>query len=88
MNANSNTAPRRGRRPLPAHLRHFGDLLRRVCPGLPQFLRIQQQRESGVACGLQNIQKIKDGESLGGKAKAEEDFNDGYQSDAGDDFLA
>ena len=28
----------------------------------------------GIACGLNNLQKIKDGESLGGKARAEDDF--------------
>lgn len=49
------------------------------------FYSFNSNGNKGVACGLQNIQKIKDGESLGGKAKAEDDFNDGYQSD--DDFL-
>ena len=28
----------------------------------------------GIACGLNNLQKIKDGDSLGGKARAEDDF--------------
>ena len=28
----------------------------------------------GIACGLNNLQKIKDGESLGGKSRAEDDF--------------
>lgn len=28
----------------------------------------------GVACGLQNLQKLKDGEPLGGRARAEDDF--------------
>ena len=37
----------------------------------------------GIACGLNNLQKIKDGESLGGKARAEDDF---ATSDE-DDFL-
>jgi len=30
----------------------------------------------GVACGLQNVMKVKDGEQLGGKSKAEDDFAD------------
>jgi len=51
------------------------------------FYAFNSNGNKGIACGLQNIQKIKDGESLGGKAKAEDDFNDGYQSDADDDFL-
>ena len=37
----------------------------------------------GIACGLNNLQKIKDGESLGGKSRAEDDF---ATSDE-DDFL-
>ncbi len=28
----------------------------------------------GIACGLQNLQKLKDGEPLGGRSKAEDDF--------------
>lgn len=28
----------------------------------------------GIACGLNNLQKIKDGEPLGGKSRAEDDF--------------
>ena len=38
----------------------------------------------GIACGLNNLQKIKDGEPLGGKSRAEDDF----ATDADDDFLA
>ena len=37
----------------------------------------------GIACGLNNLQKIRDGEPLGGKASAASDFN----TDAEDDFL-
>lgn len=36
----------------------------------------------GIACGLNNLQKIKDGEPLGGKSRAEDDFDD-----EDDDFL-
>jgi hypothetical protein len=32
--------------------------------------------KKGVACGLQNVMKVKDGEQLGGKSKAEDDFAD------------
>jgi len=38
----------------------------------------------GIACGLNNLQKISDGEPLGGKSRAEDDF--GIDSD--DDFLS
>lgn len=37
----------------------------------------------GIACGLNNLQKIRDGEPLGGKSRAEDDF----ASDEEDDFL-
>lgn len=38
----------------------------------------------GIACGLNNLQKIKDGEPLGGKSRAEDDFS----TEEDDDFLA
>ena len=38
----------------------------------------------GIACGLNNLQKLRDGEPLGGKASAEADF----ATDDDDDFLS
>ncbi len=38
----------------------------------------------GIACGLNNLQKIRDGEPLGGKSRAADDF----ATDADEDFLA
>lgn len=38
----------------------------------------------GIACGLNNLQKIKDGEPLGGKSRAEDDF----ATDEDDAFLS
>ena len=38
----------------------------------------------GIACGLNNLQKIRDGEPLGGKSRAEDDFN----TEDDDDFLS
>ena len=38
----------------------------------------------GIACSLNNLQKIADGEHLGGKASAEEDF----ATEEDDDFLS
>ena len=40
----------------------------------------------GIACGLNNLQKIRDGEPLGGRASAESDFSDFDDED--DDFLS
>lgn len=37
----------------------------------------------GIACGFNNLQKIRDGEPLGGKSRAEDDF----ATDDDDDFL-
>ena len=37
----------------------------------------------GIACGLNNLQKISDGEPLGGRSRAEDDFD----TDDEDDFL-
>jgi hypothetical protein len=38
----------------------------------------------GIAAGLGNIQKLKDGESLGGRSNAEDDF----QTEEEEDFLS
>lgn len=40
------------------------------------FYAFNSNGNKGIACGLNNLQKIKDGEPLGGKAKAEDDFAD------------
>lgn len=40
----------------------------------------------GVGAGLNNVQKLSDGESLGGKSRAEDDF-DAIEDDEDDDFL-
>lgn len=46
------------------------------------FYAFNSNRNKGIACGLNNLQKIRDGESLGGKSRAEDDF-----ADLDDDFL-
>lgn len=38
------------------------------------FYAFNANGNKGIACGLNNLQKIKDGEPLGGKASAESDF--------------
>jgi len=87
LNANSNTAPGvvdANREPIYDTSEIYSGVYARVSLS---FYAFNSNGNKGVACGLQNIQKIKDGESLGGKAKAEDDFNDGYQTDADEDFL-
>lgn len=41
---------------------------------------------NGVACGLNNVQKVADGEPLTGQSRAEDDFGDDYTGDL-DDIL-
>ena len=47
------------------------------------FYAFNSSGNKGIACGLNNLQKIRDGEPLGGKASAEEDF----AADDDEDFL-
>lgn len=48
------------------------------------FYAFNSSGNKGIACGLNNLQKIRDGEPLGGKASAESDFD----TDDEDDFLS
>lgn len=41
----------------------------------------------GIACGLGNIQKVADGDPLGGRSRAEDDFT-AFDDDDDDDFLS
>lgn len=50
------------------------------------FYAFNSKGNKGIACGLNNIMKTDDGEPLGGKAKAEDDFADLITDDE-DDFL-
>ena len=47
------------------------------------FYAFNSNGNKGIACGLNNLQKIRDGEPLGGKSRAEDDF----ATDVDDDFL-
>lgn len=40
------------------------------------FYAFNSNGNKGIACGLNNLQKIRDGEPLGGKSRAEDDFAD------------
>lgn len=48
------------------------------------FYAFNSNGNKGIACGLNNLQKIKDGEALGGKSRAEDDF----ATKEDEDFLA
>ena len=48
------------------------------------FYAFNSSGNKGIACSLNNLQKIRDGEPLGGKASAESDF----AADFTDDFLS
>ena len=50
------------------------------------FYAFNSSGNKGIACGLNNLQKIRDGEPLGSKASAESDFAD-FTTDNDDDFL-
>jgi len=51
------------------------------------FYPFSASGNKGIACGLQNLQKLADGEPLGGRSLAEEDF-DVLPNDEEDDLLA
>ena len=51
------------------------------------FYAFNSNGNRGVACGLNNLQKIRDGEPLGGRASAESDFSD-FDDEDDDDFLS
>src|SRR5574344_2995502 len=48
------------------------------------FYAFNSNGNRGIACGLNNLQKLRDGEPLGGRASAESDF----ATDDDEDFLA
>lgn len=48
------------------------------------FYAFNSNGNKGIACGLNNLQKIRDGEPLGGRTRAEDDFD----TDDDDDFLS
>jgi hypothetical protein len=48
------------------------------------FYAFNTNGNKGIACSLNNLQKIRDGEPLGGKSNAEDDF----ATEDDDDFLS
>lgn len=84
VNANSTTAPGivdADRNPILVRSEVYSGVYGRASIN---FYAFNSNGNRGIACGLNNLQKIRDGEPLGGKASAESDFD----TDDDDDFLA
>mgnify|MGYP001020452750 CR=1 FL=1 len=84
VNANSNTAPQivdKAVRPILDRDEVYSGCYGRVSLN---FYAFNSNGNRGVACGLGNIQKIKDGEPLGSRTLAKDEFS----SVDDDDFLA
>ena len=84
VNANSPTAPQivdRAVQPILDRNEVYSGCYARVSIN---FYAFNSNGNKGVACGLGNIQKVRDGEPLGGKTSAADDFS----TDLDDDFLS
>lgn len=51
------------------------------------FYLFDKNGNRGIACGLNNLQKIKDGDYLGGRVKAEIDFADDFDTTDDEDLF-
>lgn len=83
INANSSAAPGivdADRQPILDRSEVYSGVYGRASISLYAF---NSNGNRGIACGLNNLQKIKDGEPLGGKSRAEDDF----ATEEEDDFL-
>lgn len=84
VNANSNSAPEivdKALNPIMSRSEVYSGVYARVSVN---FYAFNSNGNRGIACGLGNIQKVRDGETLGGKTSAADDFSSEYDSD---DFL-
>jgi len=84
VNANSNTAPEivdKELNPIMSRSEVYSGVYARVSIN---FYAFNSNGNRGIACGLGNIQKIRDGEPLGSKTSAADDFVTDYD---GDEFL-
>ena len=83
INANSATAPGivdAARNPIIEHSEVYSGVYGRASIN---FYAFNSNGNRGIACGLNNLQKVSDGEPLGGKTRAEDDF-----ADEDEDFLS
>lgn len=81
VNANSSTAPGivdADRQPIIDTSEVYSGVYGRASIN---FYAFNSNGNKGIACGLNNLQKIRDGESLGGKSRAEDDFADEDEED-------
>ena len=81
VNANSSTAPGivdADRQPIIDHSEVYSGVYGRASIN---FYAFNSNGNKGIACGLNNLQKIRDGEPLGGKSRAEDDFADEDEED-------
>ena len=84
VNANSGTAPGivdADRNPIIDRSEVYSGVYGRASIN---FYAFNSNGNKGIACGLNNLQKIRDGEPLGGKSRAEDDF----ATEDDDDFLS
>lgn len=84
VNANSGTAPGivdADRNPIIDRSEVYSGVYGRASIN---FYAFNSNGNKGIACGLNNLQKIRDGEPLGGKSRAEDDFG----TEDEDDFLS
>lgn len=86
VNANSDTAPGivdADRNPILDRSEVYSGVYGRASIN---FYAFNSSGNRGIACGLNNLQKVRDGEPLGSKSRAEDDFDDGFELDEEDDF--
>lgn len=86
VNANSATAPgivdnQQEPQPITVRSEIYSGVYARASVN---FYAFNSNGNKGIACGLNNIQKLRDGEPLGGKSRAEDDF----ATSDDDDFLS
>lgn len=84
INANSATAPGvvdLDRNPILSRSEVYSGVYGRASIN---FYAFNSNGNKGIACGLNNLQKVRDGEPLGGKASAESDF----ATEDDEDFLS
>jgi hypothetical protein len=86
INANSGTAPgivdnQQEPQPITVRSEIYSGVYARASVN---FYAFNSNGNKGIACGLNNIQKLRDGDPLGGKSRAEDDF----ATTDDDDFLS
>ena len=85
VNANSTSAPQivdRSVQPILDRNEVYSGCYARVSLN---FYAYNTNGNRGIACGLGNIQKIRDGEPLGGRTSAADDFGSGFEDDNDED---